>query len=393
MVRTISQEMFRFPQALKLIPLLLIVFSPLILTAASSAFTDCEYYQHDCPDAPTTYPYENGNLIVIEGRVAPASTQPNDAFAYTRGSSEPGRPRPRQNNGRGRQEQASFRGDSSIRLADDGCNPTRIQRECVHAQVFRSGPASRPAFLLRAETATILGAFRRTCAMDGIAPELDPMPPADDLHDESPDTMPDESPADIVPQRVVEAILFATDSPLTAAKIASLLDVGDARDVKKHIAALNEQYAAAGLSFRIEQIAGGYQFMTQPQYNTWLARLLRARDETRLSPASLETLAIVAYKQPVTRADIEAIRGVAAGDMLNRLRELNLGRPLLYGTTRHFLEVFGLGSLEDLPQVEALRPVTPPTTPAPTADASPPVQLRLAEEAVSEEPDSGDAPQ
>lgn len=170
---------------------------------------------------------------------------------------------------------------------------------------------------------------------------------------------------EIIPMRVVEAILFAADSPLPPNKIAAILGVGDARDVRKHIAALNELYAAAGNAFRIEEIAGGFRMMTLPAYNRWLTKLLRARQETKLTGASMETLAIVAYKQPCTRADIEAVRGVAAGDMLNRLREMNLikivgraedlGRPLLYGTTKRFLEVFGLAGLEDLPQVDALR--------------------------------------
>ena len=106
--------------------------------------------------------------------------------------------------------------------------------------------------------------------------------------------------------------MLVDDASVTPAKIATILGVGDARDVRKHIAALNEQYAAGGLSFRIEEIAGGFQMMTLPAYNTWLTKLLRAREETKLSPAALETLAIVAYKQPATRADIEAIRGVAA---------------------------------------------------------------------------------
>lgn len=173
------------------------------------------------------------------------------------------------------------------------------------------------------------------------------------------------SAAEISPRQVVEAILLSADSPLPAAKIAQVLGVGDARDVRKHIQALNDFYGLHGCSFRIEEIAGGYQILTLPQYNTWLVKLLRARQETKLSPAAMETLAVIAYKQPCTRADIESVRGVAAGEMLNRLRELNLvkvvgraedlGRPLLYGTTRRFLEVFGLASLEDLPQVEVLR--------------------------------------
>lgn len=196
----------------------------------------------------------------------------------------------------------------------------------------------------------------------------------------------------IEPRRVVEAILFATDSPLPAAKIASILDVGDARDVRKHIAGLNEEYEARGMSFRIEEIAGGYQMLTMPIYNTWLSRLLRVRQETKLSPAAMETLAVVAYKQPVTRAEIESIRGVAAGEMLNRLREVNLvkivgraedlGRPLLYGTTKRFLEVFGLGSLEDLPQVEAL---------ASGAKAKPGTQAAAAVASGVDEPEANDS--
>ncbi len=168
----------------------------------------------------------------------------------------------------------------------------------------------------------------------------------------------------IEPMQVVEAVLFASDSPMPAAKIAAILDVGDAKDVRRHIEALNARYAEGLAAFRIEEVAGGYQMMTLPVYNHWLAKLLRARQESRLSQAAMETLAIVAYRQPCTRAEIETIRGVAAGDMLNRLREMNLvkivgraedlGRPLLYGTTKRFLEVFGLPSLEDLPQVGAL---------------------------------------
>jgi len=168
------------------------------------------------------------------------------------------------------------------------------------------------------------------------------------------------------PMRVVEAVLMAADAPITAQKIAGIMGTCTGREVKKHIEALNEQYDEWGVAFRIEQLAGGYQILTQPLYNTWLKKLLRVRAETKLTGASMETLAIVAYKQPCTRADVEAVRGVAVGDGLNRLREMNLvkivgraedlGRPILYGTTRRFLEVFGLGSLDDLPQVEALKP-------------------------------------
>ncbi|MFH1419990.1 MAG: SMC-Scp complex subunit ScpB [Planctomycetota bacterium] len=220
--------------------------------------------------------------------------------------------------------------------------------------------------------------------MDGPASTMEPMtewedttptePAQDEVHPAAEtDIRPDEV-REIRPQRVVEAILFAADSPMPAPKIAAVLGVGSARDVRKHIEELNAEYAEHGLAFRIENIADGYQMLTLPAYNTWLKKLIRTRQETKLSPAALETLAIVAYKQPCTRADIEAVRGVAAGDLLNRLREMNLakivgraedlGRPLLYGTTKRFLQIFGLPSLEDLPQIEALT-----TGDAPTADA------------------------
>ncbi len=171
-------------------------------------------------------------------------------------------------------------------------------------------------------------------------------------------------------ESIVEAILFATDAPLAPAKIAQLLDVGDARDVRRHIEALNERYANSGASFRIEEIAGGFQMLTLPVYNNWLSKLRADRKDSKLTPAAMETLAIIAYKQPVGRAEIEAVRGVAAGDLLQRLREANLvkivgraeeiGRPLLYGTTKRFLEVFGLAALDDLPKAEALGAVAPP---------------------------------
>jgi segregation and condensation protein B len=171
--------------------------------------------------------------------------------------------------------------------------------------------------------------------------------------------------AEITTESVVEAILFATEEPLSAKKIAGLLGTGTAKDVKQQIEALNEGYAAQNRSFRIEEIAGGFQMLTLPDYNTWLSKYREVRSESKLSQAALETLAIVAYKQPVLRAEVEVIRGVAAGDMLNRLREMGLikivgraeelGRPMLYGTTKRFLEVFGLAGLDDLPQIEELK--------------------------------------
>src|SRR5690606_33522853 len=117
-------------------------------------------------------------------------------------------------------------------------------------------------------------------------------------------------------------------------------------------------------SFRVEQVAGGYQILTRPQYKDAVAALHRTKQDNKLSPAAMETLAIVAYKQPILRAEIETIRGVACGEVLRSLmdrhlvkivgRAEELGRPMLYGTTKTFLQVFGLGTLKDLPKAEEL---------------------------------------
>ena len=165
-------------------------------------------------------------------------------------------------------------------------------------------------------------------------------------------------------ESVAEAVLFASDEPLTAERLADIVGTG-VRQIRQHINNLNEKYQAGNNAFRIEQIAGGYQMMTLSCYNHWLKRLLRARSDSKLTPASLETLAIIAYKQPVLRADIEAIRGVAVGEIIRGLmykglvkivgRAEVLGRPMLYGTTKRFLEVFGLNSLKDLPKIEELK--------------------------------------
>ena len=165
-------------------------------------------------------------------------------------------------------------------------------------------------------------------------------------------------------ESVIEAVLFASDEPLPAARLASIVEVGP-KQVRQHIQDLNRKYRENHNSFRIEQIAGGYQMLTLSCYGYWLKKLLRARSDTKLSPAALETLAVIAYKQPVLRADIEAVRGVAAGEVIRGLmykglvkivgRAEVLGRPMLYGTTKKFLEVFGLNSLKDLPKVEELK--------------------------------------
>jgi len=165
-------------------------------------------------------------------------------------------------------------------------------------------------------------------------------------------------------ESVIEAILFATDEPLTDSRLASIVETS-AKQVRDSIDSLNARYEANNNAFRIEQIAGGYQMLTLNIYNSWLKKMLHARSDTKLSPAALETLAIIAYKQPIIRADIEAVRGVAGGEVIRSLmykglvkivgRAEILGRPMLYGTTKKFLEVFGLNSLKDLPKVEELK--------------------------------------
>ncbi len=169
---------------------------------------------------------------------------------------------------------------------------------------------------------------------------------------------------EITLESVIEAILFASDEPLSANRLAGITETS-IKQVNRHIDNLNKKYTSNKNAFRIEKIAGGYQMMTLSDYNHWLKKLLRARSDSKLSAAALETLAIIAYKQPVIRADIEAIRGVQAGELIRSLmykglvkivgRAEVLGRPILYGTTKKFLEVFGLNSLKDLPKVEELK--------------------------------------
>jgi segregation and condensation protein B len=165
-------------------------------------------------------------------------------------------------------------------------------------------------------------------------------------------------------ESVIEAVLFASDEPLSDSRLSKILEIPTAQ-IRQHVKSLNDKYQANNNSFRIEQIAGGYQMLTLSQYNLWLKKLVRVRGDSKLSPAAMETLAIIAYKQPVIRADIEAIRGVAVGEVIRSLcykglvkivgRAEVLGRPMLYGTTKKFLEVFGLNTLKDLPKIEELK--------------------------------------
>ncbi|NLF31337.1 MAG: SMC-Scp complex subunit ScpB [Planctomycetes bacterium] len=191
----------------------------------------------------------------------------------------------------------------------------------------------------------------------------EPDAPADDA--EAAGGNAEAAPLDATDLATVEAILFTTDAALSPAKIAEVADLpGGRKAAREAIDSLNERYARMGCSFRIEAQAGGYRMLTLPQYNDVLSRLLKVRSANKLSQSALETLAIVAYRQPILRADVEAIRGVASGEMLRSLMEKSLvkivgraeeiGRPMLYGTTTRFLEAFGLASLKDLPKADEL---------------------------------------
>jgi segregation and condensation protein B len=163
---------------------------------------------------------------------------------------------------------------------------------------------------------------------------------------------------------IVLALLFASDEPLSARKIAALIEDVTTADVKQAIETWNARANAEAWSIGIEQVAGGYRLATRPDYAQYVSRLYAGRRKFRLSRAGLETLAIIAYKQPITRAEIESIRGVGSGSVVANLMERSLvqivgkakvlGAPFLYGTTQEFLEYLGLNSLKDLPSMEDL---------------------------------------
>ncbi len=162
----------------------------------------------------------------------------------------------------------------------------------------------------------------------------------------------------------VEALLFASDQPLSLMLLAEALEA-EATDVAGALKSLGEEYAAREAGVELREMAGGWLFTTASAQSEWVARMLRGKRRTRLSRAALETMAIVAYKQPVTKSEIEAIRGVDASGVLATLLERNLvtikgrstvvGRPLLYGSTGEFLNYFGLRDLTELPRPEELR--------------------------------------
>jgi segregation and condensation protein B len=163
-------------------------------------------------------------------------------------------------------------------------------------------------------------------------------------------------------KRIIEAILFVNERPLSVDKIKEILDGFDAGAIKSLIRELADEYKLGNRGIIITEVAGGFQISTNPAVSSWLKKFYKSRYSRKLSAASLECLAIVAYKQPITRAEIEFIRGVSVEGVLKNLLELGLvkivgrkdapGRPFVYGTTKGFLEYFGLNSLEELPDIE-----------------------------------------
>lgn len=161
-------------------------------------------------------------------------------------------------------------------------------------------------------------------------------------------------------EREVAALLFASNDPVSATRLSSLLGGLPKSRLDTALARLGERLEASGLPYELRAIAGGWQLFTTPDMAETVAVLSRARRDEKVSPAALETLAVVAYRQPVTKAEIEAIRGVQVGPILRALVDRGLvkvagrsddpGRALLYATTRQFLDTFGLASIEDLPR-------------------------------------------
>lgn len=159
-----------------------------------------------------------------------------------------------------------------------------------------------------------------------------------------------------------EAVLLVAKTPLSPRKLAQLAHLADATEARTLVRQLNQTYETLGRAIRVEQIAGGFRMMTRPALAPWLARLGHLPQTVRLSTPMMETLAVVAYRQPVSRANAEAVRGVACGELLRQLMERDLvrivgrseelGRPYLYGTTTRFLQLFGLPNVNALPPIQ-----------------------------------------
>ncbi|MBN2423504.1 MAG: SMC-Scp complex subunit ScpB [Calditrichaceae bacterium] len=165
-------------------------------------------------------------------------------------------------------------------------------------------------------------------------------------------------------QKIIECLIFANDGPLPARKIIQIIGQGTEKQIQEQVGVINSKYTKADIPYEIIEVAGGYQMVSKPDYSDWITKLYASRSTSRLTQRALETLAIIAYKQPITKQEMESIRGVNVDGVIRTLIERNLitvtgrekapGNPLLYGTTKFFLEYFGLNSLEDMPQLKEI---------------------------------------
>ncbi len=163
-------------------------------------------------------------------------------------------------------------------------------------------------------------------------------------------------------KKILETLLFITDAPLPVSRIAQLCEIKNKERLEGALQELRKSYDDEGRTLQVMQVAGGWQLATRPEYGIWVRKLYNNKMTVRLTQAALETLCIIAYKQPLTRAEIEAIRGVEVIGPLETLsqrklitvvgRRETIGRPILYGTTSEFLRQFGLNSLDALPKLE-----------------------------------------
>ncbi len=181
-------------------------------------------------------------------------------------------------------------------------------------------------------------------------------------------------------RRQLEAVLLMARGPLTSRKLSQLAGLEDGTQSRTMIRELNRQYDQSGRAFQIKRIAGGYQMLTRPQFSDWIGRLDQIPRRPKISKSAMETLTIVAYRQPIIKAEIEAVRGVGSGEMLRQLlesglvrivgRSENLGRPYLYGTSKEFLATFGFASIRDLPRADQLAGQGLPDWPDPDENQS-----------------------
>lgn len=157
----------------------------------------------------------------------------------------------------------------------------------------------------------------------------------------------------------LEAVLFISREPMSARRLAQFADLPEGSKIRSLLKKLNAQYDKQQSAFQVIEVAGGFQLRTRPEFASWLVRMQEVPSTVRLSDPAMETLAVIAYRQPVLRVEIERLRGVQCGELIRQLldrdlvrivgRSDELGRPFYYGTTKNFLQVFGLGSLLDLP--------------------------------------------